>query len=1465
MADDKEEFIPGAADPSDAQKSAGNYRKGHRFLHGMRFSVENAAGTQRRGKDKAGNPWESTLTYDYGYVRGSKGKDKDHVDAWLGPNHNGKDAKVFVIDQNGDDGAFDEHKSLIGFDDAEHAVDAYMSNYPSGWKGMSAVTELSLPEFRKWVYKGKDQGKRLPVSQMVSFKDRAIVPNENYAGGGAVGKAAKRLAEVLREHGVEGVLHRVQEMVDRTNRTGDEHSLWGWTENAGGMNENRSFVGRQPQLTQGDKESVKMARPEYMDRSDRLQFLTAHSHPMESTPVPSDKDMALNNAIAGYGKDNKALVVQQGRDRIGHSTIDIPGASLEDNPVTSSKNIASIADILREAQRKGYYDPYLKDAGIDPALDSWRIPSMRNYMAGALWEPEGLARYAHDIPSVSRGAHEAAMGRGEKGTFYSPDPELMNKIIDRTWDPTRELLNDNRRRLNFAEGGSVRFPDGAMVNERGLQDHFKAGGADEHCSCGNGTKMFAEGGAVEEDLTRPAFRTPMIARRREDRQDREGAKQVPASLVRGALAGTLGFGGDIEGLLRTIASITNKDLDTTPVLPTGDFYRDILPGKPTSKAGQAFEELGAAAGVPLSAATLGGVRLAQRGLPVAKGALSTVAERLATPAEPLVAGRRMGSPQQRQTGAVKMPGGNFVDPRVETAAKEARGWESERMADELAQERRNWEQLGPEYQADMRAQGLAPDQKPMSIPDWMEKRTKQYIKKDLGTPTDPLLKLEAEGLLHMKPEQVAEGARHGRYAEGGRGGVFNEPPDPEHQRLTGRAERTPWERLADDQLVSTEASRAGSYFREPPAWLDKLDGDTPIWSPGNPSGLADNLGFNHIRDYLDQATWGHDQVRLLPDAPNAAREQRALGVPNEALERALRMENEGLNVDPAKLDRMSLVDVARLTGQWNKALDKWAEEAAAAKDWNKGVKQVLKQYPDSDLQWAELSPEALADEGFAMGHCVGGYCPQVEGGSTRILSLRDKKGPHVTVELQKPDIYRQVADQSSPAAKALAEEGERLGLSDNDFWKFVNKRAEENSALFPWQIRQIKGKGNLAPVAEYQPAVQDLVRNMGPWAEDIRDLQNTGLRRSQDAFNVNELGVLRGLGKEPGEFLNPKEIEELQREFNSTIDRGVVDSYASGGPVLGPQTVGLGTYAPSAQGRAAPQQPQSGSPVNPYNAQAQQPVGESGLLQMGAGMSGMTLDPRLLAQMPTWNLNDPGAEADIKEYTRGANAGVDYSGANAFLRAGPTEIHASSGDVDPGNRVTYDPASMGGYRSLMSELGLKDQSPWAPGTPGGEQLSVNANMAKMNDLLKDYRLITGLTRDTGDADLRTTEAIYKNVNGQLTPMAGRFWQRPEDKGFLRSESGGSLLQAFMTALPAVGGYAGLIGQAGSAAAPYINAAGGALMGGAMGGTQGALSSLLGSAGGYLGGQAGSYLGGTPGQSIGQQAGSYFGKKAAERV
>ena len=135
--------------PTEAQKKAGNYKKGHVKIDGYDVTIENPKGSVRSGKDADGNEWSVTMNNDYGYIRGTEGVDGDHIDVFLSDNPETGD--VFVIDQVNPDGTFDEHKVMYGFKSALAAKRAYMANYSKGWTGLGNITRVSKEEFKKWV------------------------------------------------------------------------------------------------------------------------------------------------------------------------------------------------------------------------------------------------------------------------------------------------------------------------------------------------------------------------------------------------------------------------------------------------------------------------------------------------------------------------------------------------------------------------------------------------------------------------------------------------------------------------------------------------------------------------------------------------------------------------------------------------------------------------------------------------------------------------------------------------------------------------------------------------------------------------------------------------------------------------------------------------------------------------------------------------------------------------------------------------------------------------------------------------------------------------------------------------------------------------------------------------------------------------------------------------------------------
>jgi N12 class adenine-specific DNA methylase len=143
-------------EPSEAQKEAGNYKLGHHRIGGLDLSIENPAGSERKGQDKTGKPWSVTMKSHYGYIRGTVGKDKDHIDVFVKPGTEALDdtAMVTVVNQVNEAGQFDEHKVMLGFKSQSEAEAAYMENYTKGWKGLGSVGIATLGSFKSWLKDG---------------------------------------------------------------------------------------------------------------------------------------------------------------------------------------------------------------------------------------------------------------------------------------------------------------------------------------------------------------------------------------------------------------------------------------------------------------------------------------------------------------------------------------------------------------------------------------------------------------------------------------------------------------------------------------------------------------------------------------------------------------------------------------------------------------------------------------------------------------------------------------------------------------------------------------------------------------------------------------------------------------------------------------------------------------------------------------------------------------------------------------------------------------------------------------------------------------------------------------------------------------------------------------------------------------------------------------------------------------
>lgn len=171
--------------PTEAQKKAGNYKKGHLTFGGYDFTVETPKGVTRSGKDEHGKPWSVTMHDTYGYILGKIGVDGDHIDMFINDaaDLDTFDGNVYVVDQvNPETGEFDEHKVMYGYPDEAAATKAYLSNYSKGWKGLGKVTSVPKVTFDKWLESSDRKTK--------PFREYAMIQHEE-------AKKAKEANETL--------------------------------------------------------------------------------------------------------------------------------------------------------------------------------------------------------------------------------------------------------------------------------------------------------------------------------------------------------------------------------------------------------------------------------------------------------------------------------------------------------------------------------------------------------------------------------------------------------------------------------------------------------------------------------------------------------------------------------------------------------------------------------------------------------------------------------------------------------------------------------------------------------------------------------------------------------------------------------------------------------------------------------------------------------------------------------------------------------------------------------------------------------------------------------------------------------------------------------------------------------------------------------------------------------------------
>jgi len=162
-------------EPTDAQKEAGNYKKGPAKVGGLNVAIENPVGSVRRAKADAPKQWETTMQAHYGYFKGKGVRaiapDKDRVDTFIKPGTPADyDGPVFVVDQNREDGQYDEPKVMVGYGSEAEARAAYLAHYEAGWESrIRGIAGLTMDQLRTKLRKRRSFMK--PMSDLAALQD----------------------------------------------------------------------------------------------------------------------------------------------------------------------------------------------------------------------------------------------------------------------------------------------------------------------------------------------------------------------------------------------------------------------------------------------------------------------------------------------------------------------------------------------------------------------------------------------------------------------------------------------------------------------------------------------------------------------------------------------------------------------------------------------------------------------------------------------------------------------------------------------------------------------------------------------------------------------------------------------------------------------------------------------------------------------------------------------------------------------------------------------------------------------------------------------------------------------------------------------------------------------------------------------------------------------------------------------
>lgn len=367
-------------EPTEAQKKAGNYKKGHLSFGGYDYTVETPKGVTRSGKDEQGKPWSVTMHDTYGYILGKIGVDGDHIDMFINDaaDLDTFDGNVYVVDQvNPETGEFDEHKVMYGYPDEAAAITAYAKNYSPGWKGLGKVTSVPKATFDKWLESSDRKTKPFREYAMIQHEEAKKAKEEGEMLGFP---AIDKEGEPINNHIIELVKWAKEQglEIDPTSKLNSYADLFVMCKDDFGI---CTLV-----PDEGEDINQVVYFPDSAQVIDQLGKLQEEFNAGRDLKHSSNIDSEVTEGVTFYDADtarefkdfvNKKLEKQNKfHNKLNSKTIEVPEDATEENPLGSQldqTNLPFHRDVkevkpseMTEAQKVAYdaVSTMLKKAGI---------------------------------------------------------------------------------------------------------------------------------------------------------------------------------------------------------------------------------------------------------------------------------------------------------------------------------------------------------------------------------------------------------------------------------------------------------------------------------------------------------------------------------------------------------------------------------------------------------------------------------------------------------------------------------------------------------------------------------------------------------------------------------------------------------------------------------------------------------------------------------------------------------------------------------------------------------------------------------------------------------------------------------------------------------------------------------------------------------------------------------------------